>query len=77
LYAAAIEQLQKAVSLDEEAAKKSNGSPSPTFHYHLGAALSAKGDKAAAKREIEQALRLGEKVPFADADDARKALATL
>jgi tetratricopeptide (TPR) repeat protein len=77
LYAAAVEQLQKAVSLDEEAAKKSNGSPSPTFHYHLGAALAAKGDKATAKREIEQALRLGEKVPFADADDARKALATL
>ncbi len=77
LYAAAVEQLQKAVSLDEAAAKKSNASPSPTFHYHLGAALAAKGDKAAAKREIEQALRLAEKVPFADADDARKVLATL
>jgi tetratricopeptide (TPR) repeat protein len=77
LYAAAVEQLQKAVSLDEAAAKKSSVNPSPIFHYHLGAALAAKGDKAAGKREIEQALHLSEKAPFADADEARKALATL
>ncbi len=77
LYAAAVEQLQKAVSLDEAAAKKSNVNPSPTFHYHLGVALAGKGDRAAGKREIEQALHLSEKAPFADADEARKALATL
>jgi hypothetical protein len=40
-------------------------------------ALKAKGDNGAAKRELETALRLGEKVPFAEAEDARKALATL
>jgi tetratricopeptide (TPR) repeat protein len=77
LFAAATDQLQKAVSLDEAAAAKSNASPSPTYRYHLGVALAAKGDKAAAKREIEAALRLSEKAPFADADEARKKLATL
>ena len=77
LHGAAVDQLQKAVSLDEAAAKKNNVSPSPTYRYHLGVALAAKGDKAAAKREIEQALRLGEKVPFAEVDEARKALAAL
>ena len=77
LFAAATEQLRKAVSLDEAAARKSNTSPSATYHYHLGSALASKGDKAAAKHEIEQALRLGEKAPFAEADEARKSLSTL
>ena len=40
-------------------------------------ALAAKGDKAGARREIESALRLAEKSPFPEADDARKALGTL
>ena len=41
-------------------------------------ALAGKGDKAAARRELEEALRLGEKQPgFTDAEEARKTLATL
>jgi tetratricopeptide (TPR) repeat protein len=77
LYAAAVEQLQKAVSLDQVAAQKANTVPAPNYHYHLGLALKAKGDKAGAKRELEEALKLGEKVAFADANEARNALATL
>jgi tetratricopeptide (TPR) repeat protein len=77
LHAAAVDQLQKAVSIDERVASMGNVSPSPTYRYHLGMALKAKGDSGAAKRELEMALRLGEKVPFADGEDARKALATL
>ena len=70
-------RLQKAVSLDEAAAKKANGPPSPTYHYHLGMALSSRGDKAGARRELGTALQLAEKTPFPYADDARKALGTL
>ena len=77
LYGAAAEQLRKAVTTDESSARQNNGTPSPTYHYHLGAALAAKGDKAAARREIESALKLSEKTSFPEADDARKALATL
>ncbi len=77
LYAAAAEQLQKAVSLDEAAAKKNNGSPSGTYRYHLGMALNAKGDKEGAKRELRAALQLADKNPFPYVEDARKALATL
>jgi len=77
LYGAAAEQLRKAVTVDESAARQNDGIPSPTYHYHLGAALAAKGDKAAARREIESALKLSEKMPFPEADDAKKALATL
>jgi tetratricopeptide (TPR) repeat protein len=77
LYGAAAEQLKKAVSGDEEAARRSNGSPTPTYRFHLGVALAAKGDKAGARREIETALRLSEKANFPEAGEARKTLATL
>jgi tetratricopeptide (TPR) repeat protein len=77
LYGAAVEQLQKAVDLDEAVARATNGSPSATYHYHLGMALKAKGDKDASRRALETALRLGEKVSFAEAEEAKKALATL
>lgn len=77
LYGPATEQLRKAVTVDETSARRNNGTPSPTYHYHLGAALAAKGEKAAARREIENALKLSEKTSFPEADDARKALATL
>lgn len=77
LFAAAVEQLQKAVDLDEAVARVTNGSPSATYRYHLGMALKGKGDKEGSRRSLEAALRLGEKRPFADAEDAKKALATL
>ncbi|MGI8733633.1 MAG: tetratricopeptide repeat protein [Pyrinomonadaceae bacterium] len=77
LYAVAVEQLQKAVAMDEVAARKANVSPSPTYRYHLGMALKAKGDNNGAKRELGLALRLADKAPFPDADEARKVLATL
>lgn len=73
----AVEQLRKAVSLDEATATRAKVSPSPTYRYHLGMALKAKGDAEGAKREIGVALRLADKVPFPYADEARKALATL
>ena len=77
LYGAAVEQLQKAVSLDERAAKSANGTPAANYQYHLGMALKARGDKEAARRALEQAVRLSEKVPFAEAAEARGVLATL
>ena len=40
-------------------------------------ALKARGDKEAARRELELAVRLSEKAPFAEAGDARNVLATL
>ncbi len=77
LYGAAVEQLQKAVSLDERAARGANGTPSANYRYHLGMALKARGDKEAARRELEQAVRLSEKSPFADVAEARSVLASL
>ncbi|HYJ89322.1 MAG TPA: tetratricopeptide repeat protein [Pyrinomonadaceae bacterium] len=77
LYGAAVEQLQKAVTLDERAAKNGNGTPAANYQYHLGMALKARGDKDAARRALEHAVRLSEKAPFAEAGEARNVLATL
>ncbi|HEY2962814.1 MAG TPA: tetratricopeptide repeat protein [Pyrinomonadaceae bacterium] len=79
LYAAAAEQLQKAVDLDEAAARAAQSVPSATYRYHLGMALKGKGDKDGSRRALETALQLAEKQnrPFPDAEEAKKALATL
>ena len=77
LNSAAVEQLRQAVSLNEADARKANGSPSATYHYHLGMALKVQGDKGEARRQLEAAIRLADKSPFADLEEAKKALASL
>jgi tetratricopeptide (TPR) repeat protein len=77
LHSAAVEQLRKAVSINESDARAANGSPSAAYHYHLGMALKGKGDNAESRKELETAIRLSEKAPFADVEDAKKALASL
>jgi tetratricopeptide (TPR) repeat protein len=80
LHGAAVEQLRKAVSLSEAQARAVNGAPSAAYHYHLGLALRDKGDKGdkdEARRELQTAIKLSEKAPFAEVEDAKKALATL
>ena len=77
LHTAAVEQLRKAVSINEAQARAANTAPSAAYHYHLGMALKGKGDKEESRRELETAIRLSEKAPFADVDQARKALASL
>jgi tetratricopeptide (TPR) repeat protein len=75
LFAAATEQLQRAVSLDEAHARNNKTTPNPTYHYHLGMALKGKGDREGFRRELAAALRLGETRTFAEDEEARKALA--
>src|SRR5437764_14424836 len=63
LYTAAVEQLRKAVALNESQAVAANVTPSATYHYHLGMALKEKGDKDESRRELETAIRLADKPP--------------
>ncbi len=79
LYDLAADQLQKAVNLDEAAARAASTSPSATYQYHLGMALKGKGDKEGSRRALEAALRIAEqgKRPFPDMEDAQRALASL
>jgi tetratricopeptide (TPR) repeat protein len=77
LHTAAVEQLRKAVALNEAEARAANVSPSAAYHYHLGMALKGKGDRDESRRELETAIKLSEKAPFTDVDEAKKALASL
>lgn len=77
LHTAAVEQLRKAVTINETEARTANIPASPTYHYHLGMALIGKGDKEESRRELEAAIRLADKLPFPDLEDAKKALASL
>lgn len=77
LHTAAVEQLRKAVSINEVDARRANVSPSASYHYHLGMALKGQGNKDEARRELETAVRLSDKSPFADLEEAKKALASL
>jgi tetratricopeptide (TPR) repeat protein len=77
LHTAAVEQLRKAISINEAEARGANISPSATYHYHLGMALKGTGDTEGSRRELETAIRLSEKSPFSDIEEAKKALASL
>ena len=77
LHTAAVEQLRKAVSINESEARAANIPPAASYHYHLGMALKGKGDREESRRELETAIRLGEKTPFPDLEEAKKALASL
>ena len=77
LYAPAVEQFRKAVSINEAQARAANVSPSATYQYHLGLALKGKGDKDESRRALEAAIKLSEKIQFAYLEDAKKELATL
>lgn len=77
LHTAAVEQLRKAVAINESDAQKANVAPAASYHYHLGMALKGKGDLAESRRELETAIRLSDKSPFADLEEAKKALASM
>lgn len=77
LYPAAISQIRNAVARDDELSGKNGTPPTPVYRFHLGMALAASGDKYGARRELEAALALGKRASFSEADEARKALATL
>ena len=79
LYAPAVEQLQKAVSLSAAA-----GGDNSVYRLHLGLALTGKGDRAAARRELQAAQRLAQseaagplRRPRAPVEDIQRALESL
>jgi len=66
LTASAIPLFQKALMRDPS---------NPTYHYHLGMAYLKENNEAEARRSLQRALTLNPS--FANADDARAALASL
>lgn len=77
LYLPAIEQLKKAVVLDEIEARKANSSVNPSYRLRLGMALASAGDKSSARREVEISLQNKQNLSEKDMQDAKVLLASL
>ncbi len=77
LYSPAIEQLKKAVALDEADAKRAGVSANPAYRLRLGTALASSGDKLSARREVETSLANAQSLSQKEAEDARTLLASL
>lgn len=77
LYTPAIEQLKKAVALDEAEAQKAGKAVNSAYRLRLGTALASAGDKASARREVENSLQSAGNLSQKDAQEARNLLATL
>ena len=53
LYSPAVEQLKKAVALDDADARRTGATPNAGYRLRLGTALASSGDKFSARREAE------------------------
>ncbi len=73
LYSPAVEQLRKAVALDES----SNHSANPGYRVRLSMALASSGDKASARREVETSLRSQSEMTEQEVSDAKSLLSKL
>ena len=73
LYLPAVQQLRKAVALDE----KSGTSANPGYRVRLGMALAHTGDKVSARREVETSLKYENALSQREVNDAKSVLASL
>ena len=77
LYTPAVEQLKKAVALDEAESQKAGKAGNSAYRLRLGTALASAGDKLSARREVENSLQNAGNLSQKDAQEARNLLATL
>jgi len=77
LNSPAVEQMKKAVAMDESAAKVNGASPNAAYRVRLGMALAQYGDKASARREVETGLKNVSMLTAREQSDARTVLASL
>ena len=77
LASPAVEQLKKAVALEESSAKRMGTAPNPGYRVRLGMALAKAGDKASARREVETSLKSSDFLSQSELRDAKSVLAGL
>jgi Flp pilus assembly protein TadD len=77
LMAPAVEQLKKAVAMEEANALKSGTMPNPGYRVRLGMALAKSGDKASARKEVETSLKYSAAMSQREAIDAKSVLNSL
>lgn len=73
----AVEQMKKAVALEEAASRKTGSAPNPGYRVRLGMALAKAGDKASARREVETSLRSIDVLTQREVQEAKGVLAAL
>ena len=73
----AVEQLKKAVALDDSNSQKTGSGPNPGYRVRLGMALVKAGDKLSARREVEMSLRNKDVLTQREIQDAKTVLASL
>lgn len=77
LYSPAVEQLKKAVILDEAEAKRTGNPANASYRLRLGTALASSGDKTSARREVETSLKNEQALSQKEIQNARSLLAML
>ena len=77
MFAPAVEQLKRAVSMDEADAIRTGVATNPGYRLRLGVALASAGDKPNARREVETALKNEKDLSDQEKQEARNLLATL
>lgn len=77
LHLPAIEQLKKAVALDNQEAASGRANSEPAYRLRLGIALASSGDKESAKREVVTSLQNGSRLTKREVQEAKNLLATL
>jgi tetratricopeptide (TPR) repeat protein len=75
LSSPAVEQLKRAVALEEAQVSRSGGVPNPGYRVRLGMALAKAGDRSGARREAEISLRFTDSLSQRELADARSVLA--
>lgn len=77
LYSPAVEQLKKAVALDEAESFRTGSASNPAYRLRLGMALASAGDKTSARREVETSLQNTKSLSEREVRDAKNLLAGL
>lgn len=77
LMSPAVEQLKKAVALDEAEAARTGRAANPAYRLRLGQALATAGDKPSARKEVEIALENEKDLSQKEVQDAKSLLSTL
>lgn len=77
LFSPAVEQLKRAVALDDADAKRTGAEPNSAYRLRLATALASSGDKVSARREAEASLRNSANLSDQETLSAKTLLANL
>jgi tetratricopeptide (TPR) repeat protein len=77
LISPAVEQLKKAVALEDADATRNGRAANPAYRLRLGQALASAGDKPSARKEVEIALQQEKVLSQKEVQDAKSLLSSL